>query len=122
MVRGSVLLSTLMLAPMVSGQNLIDPTRPPASLRSAKDGAYLPATSGPVLQSVLVSPARKVAIISGQTVNLGGKFGDARVTKITESEVTLSGSNGVQTLKLFPGIEKNADSNRKYPQAESRRQ
>lgn len=121
-VRSSVLLSMLTLAQVVSGENLTDPTRPPASLRSGVEGGHQTVSSGPVLQSVLISSGRKVAIIGGQTVNLGEKFGDARVTKITESEVTLTGSNGVQTLKLFPGLEKSVASIRKHPEAKNRPQ
>lgn len=122
-VQGGVLLFALTLAPWVAGQSMSDPTRPPASFRSGQEAGFQPATpSGPVLQSVLVAPGRKVAIISGQTVSMGEKVGDARVVKITESEVTLSGSNGVQTLKLFPGVEIHEALNRTRPQADSRRQ
>jgi MSHA biogenesis protein MshK len=121
-IQGSVLLAALTLAPLAAGQGMSDPTRPPASFRSGHDASFQPATSGPVLQSVLVAPDRKVAVISGQTVSLGEKFGDARVVKITESEVTLTGSNGMQTLKLFPGVEIHEASNRKRPQADRRRQ
>lgn len=118
----SVLLSMLAFSPTVTGQNLSDPTKPPASFRSGGNGTFQPAASGPVLQYVLVSPERKVAIISGQTVAPGEKYGDAKVEKITESEVILSGRNGVQILKLFPGVEKNVASDRRHPQADSRRQ
>lgn len=121
-VQGGVLLFALTLAPWVAGQTMSDPTRPPASFRSGQETSFQSAPAGPALQSVLVAPGRKMAIISGQTVSLGEKFGDARVVKITESEVTLSGSNGVQTLKLFPGVEIHEASNRKRPQADRRRQ
>jgi MSHA biogenesis protein MshK len=117
-----ILLPMLAAASPVASQNLRDPTRPPVAFGRRHDGNLQQVPSGPVLQSVLVSPGRQVAIISGQTVKLGEKFGDARVVKITENEVVLSGSNGVQTLKLFPGIEKDMDSNRKHPQAAGRRQ
>lgn len=112
----------MMHAPLAIAQGLTDPTRPPAALRNAQDGEAQSAFSGPVLQSVLVSPGRKVAIISGKTVKLGEKYGDARVTKITESEVTLKGAHGVQILKLYPGVEKDTTSHRKPVQADGRRQ
>jgi MSHA biogenesis protein MshK len=121
-MRASVLLPFLMLAPLTEAQNLVDPTRPPASHRTGQDSMTNSPMSGPVLQSVLVSPERKVAVISGQAVRLGEKFGDARVIKITENEVKLKGKNGVQTLKLYPGVEKDLTSNRKDRQAEGRRQ
>ena len=82
-------------------ENLPDPTRPPAGM-----GASAPAASGPVLQSVLISPGRKLAVISGETVQVGDRFGEARVTRIAEGEVVLIRGEKSQTLRLFPGIEK----------------
>jgi MSHA biogenesis protein MshK len=94
----------LMLPVAAGAETLPDPTLPPATL--APGGYGPPVTSGPVLQSVLVSPGRKVAVISGQTVGLGAKFGDATVVKITEGEVALRNGNNVQVLTLYPGMEK----------------
>ena len=48
-----------------------------------------------------VDPSRLA--IEARTTSL---FGDRRVIRITESEVTMQGNAGLQTLKLFPGIEK----------------
>lgn len=90
-------------------ENLPDPTRPPAELvtsPSAPGSAAVP--SGPVLQSVQISPSSRSAIISGQRVVQGGAYGDARVVKISESEVVLKSGSDYQTLKLFPGVEKRA--------------
>ena len=85
----------------------VDPTRPPAILTpEAQQGDKVPAASGPVLQSILISPTRVVAIISGETVRQGDKFGEFRVVKITEEEVVLRSGSQLQTLKLFPDIEK----------------
>ena len=64
------------------------------------------ASSGPVLQSILITPTRRSAIISGELVAQGGKFRDARVVRITDSEVVLRTGRNQETLKLFPGVEK----------------
>jgi MSHA biogenesis protein MshK len=48
-------------------------------------------------------------------VNLGEKFGDARVVKISESEVVLRNGSNLQTLKLFPGLEKQLNSTHDRP-------
>ena len=88
-----------------AAETLPDPTRPPPSLGHVEN-AEVPAATGPVLQSVLISAGRKVAVISGQTVKLGDKYGDARLVKISDSEVVLRSGKDLQTLKLFPGIEK----------------
>lgn len=88
-------------------QQLRDPTQPPSLLM--QDGAA--GTSGEtVLQSVFISPTRRAAIISGQTVKLGEKFNGATLVKITESEVVLRNGGELQTLKLFPGIGKRLTS------------
>jgi len=119
--RGCLL---LMYAAMPYGiaENLPDPTKPPASLGFAQTVDAQVTYSGPVLQSVLISPGRKVAIISGQVVSLGGKFADARVVKITESEVVLLTGNNLQTLRLFPNVEKRLTFSGGRSQADIRRQ
>jgi MSHA biogenesis protein MshK len=103
MHRGALLLCCCLAASVVVAETLVDPTRPPAVLEGG-DAAL--ASGGPVLQFVLIGPGRLEAIISGQTVSLGGKVGDAQIIKITETEVVLRNGKDLQTLKLFPSIEK----------------
>jgi len=81
-----------------------DPTRPPDAVEpvEGRDAG----ASGPRLESILIAPNRRLAVISGQTVQLGGRFGEARVVRITESEVVLRSGDQLETLKLFPGVEK----------------
>ena len=111
-IQGGFLLLMFAVTAVSLAESFVDPTRPPASLGLAQEGANAAPATGPVLQSVLISPGRMVAIISGKTVRLGEKFGEARVVKITESEVLLSSGTDLQTLKLFPGIEKRLSSSR----------
>lgn len=85
-----------------AAQILTDPTRPPAGLLSAEPGDSTAAA--PVLQSVMISSAARTAIIGGETVKLGGRYGDARVIRITESEVVLRSASGTETLKMYPGV------------------
>ena len=92
--------------PLAHAQDLIDPTRPPAAMNTRMEPTAGTQAGGLVLQSVLISPTRKAAIISGRTVALGEKLGDAKVVKITETEVVLRNGKEMQTLKLFPDIEK----------------
>lgn len=91
-----------------AAESLGDPTRPPAQIGGAPgmDASKVPA--GPVLQSVLISPGRKSAIISGAQVALGEKYGDARLTRLTENEAVLEGPQGTTVLKLAPKVEKKA--------------
>ena len=100
-------LLALSLAAPAQAETLPDPTRPPAALTAARlTGEAPPAPPSPSLQSVIISPKHTMAIINGQTVKLGEKFGDALLVKVTETEVVLRNGNMLQTLKLFPDVEK----------------
>jgi MSHA biogenesis protein MshK len=92
-------------AAAAQSEKLVDPTRPPSATDPARKDGAAPA-AGPQLQSVLISPARRIAVISGQTVVQGGRYGDATVERITESAVHLRYANRRQTLQLMPGIVK----------------
>ena len=102
----AILAAGIMMAIPASAKaadNLSDPTRPPAE--SLEPGSPM-IQSGPILQSVKISPSHRTAIISGQEVEVGGRYGDEKVVKISEGEVVLRGSEGMQTLKLFPNVDK----------------
>jgi MSHA biogenesis protein MshK len=106
MNRALVLL-LLCYAPAASPQSgaLVDPTRPPsaASESSAKESAV---PAGPRLQSVLISPTRRVAVISGSTVVQGGKYGNATVVAISEGAVLLRYADRRETLHLIRRVVK----------------
>lgn len=96
----------LVLSPSLAGaQALNDPTRPPANFGGAPD-MDADGAGGTVLQSVIISPTSKAAIISGVMVKLGEKYGDAVLVKVAENEVVLKTGTTSQVLKLFPGVEK----------------
>ena len=86
-------------------QALADPTRPPNAPTPGETQESAGA-AGPQLQSILISSGRKLAMINGTTVPLGGTLGEAKVVRITETEVTLQRGDETEVLKLFPGIEK----------------
>lgn len=83
----------------LSAQTLKDPTRPPFYLHHS-GATHVQAETE--LQSVLVSPNRKVAIIQGRTVQVGDMVGDARVVAIAETQVTLREAGGERILRLYP--------------------
>lgn len=88
---------------------LPDPTRPPAAGSAegvAKPGAGQTTRSAHRLQSVLISPERKLAVIDGRTVFLGGRIDDALVVAITETGVTLRRGAQTETLPLNAGVQK----------------
>jgi MSHA biogenesis protein MshK len=99
-----MLLALGFVASAALAENLPDPTRPSGA--SMVNGSAENVPSGPVLQSVLNSSGRKIAIISGQSVKLGEMIGSARVVKIEDAEVVLAKGKDVQVLSLFPVVEK----------------
>ncbi len=97
------LLAAMLLAGAAHGQETLpDPTRPPAAMLDGQGSAAAAVTTGPVLQSVLLSRTRKSAIISGERVELGGLHGDARLVGLSEREAVLEGPEGRTVLRLLP--------------------
>jgi MSHA biogenesis protein MshK len=87
-----------------TAQTINDPTRPPGAVSSADTQPEQ--ARAPVLQSVLITPTHRAAIINGQRVELGGRYGEARVLKITETEVVLRSVTGTEVLKMYPNVDK----------------
>ncbi len=105
MKRASLL---LLFAAGAQAQNLPDPTRPPAQLIAPASGQTAPAhpLEAARLQSVLIGRApgsRRIAVIDGQTVVLGGTFKGAKLVRVAASEVELAGPGGARRiLRLYP--------------------
>ncbi len=97
----------LALAVMAQAENLPDPTKAPVGYATGETVA-----SGPVLQSILISPTRRIAVISGKTLHVGDSFEDAKVVSINENEVVLMSGGGKQVLRLYPLLRKTAADNR----------
>ena len=97
--------ATWLAAAGVQAQAMSDPTRPPTASVDV-GGVQDVGPAGRQLQSVLLSGGRKLAIIDGATVPLGGMLGEARVVKISETEVTLKTGDETEVLKLYPAVEK----------------
>lgn len=85
---------------------LKDPTQPPASLNS-NDGIGQEVATGPVLQSVMIGPHYRAAIINGQKVLLGKKYEQATLIKLNEHEAVLRNPDmTTQTLVMDFAIDK----------------
>jgi MSHA biogenesis protein MshK len=99
MTRALFVVCTVMAAGIAYAAPFTDPMRPPRTA-DAERGA---ASAGPRLESVLIAPDRRVAVISGQQVTIGSRIGDGYVIRITESEVLIRRPDGEEALKLFAG-------------------
>lgn len=86
-------------------EGLPDPTRPPAVMTApVVKGAAAPASTGPQVQSILVSlrpGGRRVAVIDGKTLREGSRFGEAVVEAIHPTQVVLRKDGRKYVLKLF---------------------
>ncbi len=82
------------------GPVLADPTRP-----GIEEGMNY-GIGGFVLQSTLVSPTRKVAVINGQALTVGETVGRAVVTDIRPYEVILNNAGREIHLRISPKLEK----------------
>lgn len=85
-----------------------DPTRPPNGLDfgAAEGNLERNAGSAMTLQSVMISPTSKAAIINGVVVKQGEKYGESVLVGVAESQVVLRKGGAEQVLKLYPGVDK----------------
>jgi len=94
-------------APRVLAQGLSDPTRPPREILGGSADAYEPAASSSPVQVVIISKNRRQATINGRTVNLGERYGNATVVRITDEEIVLQRSEATETIKLYSSVQRN---------------
>jgi len=84
-----------------------DPTRPTGTQTTTDAGSGVSAPVETGVQTVILRPGGKsAAVINGQYVVVGGKFGDKRVLRISESEIVLKGESGREIIKVMPSVEK----------------
>jgi len=84
---------------------LPDPTRPAIDLGAG--GGWVDVNPAPRegVQSVIISPKHRAAIINGRQVELGGKVGNARLVEVNEQGVVLLGEQGSRrVMELFPTV------------------
>jgi MSHA biogenesis protein MshK len=100
-------LAAVAALPVPAQNALPDPTRPPAEVLAPQGERGAPAVAvaaaGPQLQSVLVARrpgGRRLAVIDGTIVPLGGKVGGAVLVEVRESAVVLQRGKQKQVLKL----------------------
>ena len=94
-------------APLAAAQALRDPTRPAIFSSRTGEGAIVSRGRDAewVLQSVLLSPERRYAIINGEVLTLGGSVAGAELVAIREGEVTLRAGGALRTVRLFPEVD-----------------
>ncbi|TFW10305.1 hypothetical protein E4K72_01705 [Oxalobacteraceae bacterium OM1] len=111
-VRTALACALFLSCGSVFAEALADPTAPPSPMRAAPTGTTAGSDAKPVLQSVVIGKDHSMAIIDGVAVGLGEPFRNAKVVRISESEVALKSESRIETLKLYQGIEKRPSAQR----------
>src|SRR5450631_1346791 len=100
-------------APVFAFEALPDPTKPAVDIPYETDpnkvggSEALPVPKKEGLQSIIISPQHRAAVINGETVVLGKKIGDATLVEVRENSVVLQGPQGRRVMELFPGVHLN---------------
>jgi len=116
-------LGITLLTQTAQAEALRDPTQPPASVYgdtvTNEDQEVI---AGPVLQSVMIGPQYRSAIINGQKVMLGKKYGQATLINLDEHKAVLRNQDMTTlTLMLDYAIEKKIVSPVTSPPATKRK-
>ena len=105
--------ATLLLPAAASAQRItVDPTRPPAGFGTGAADTERETAGGVRLQTVMISPTQRAAIINGVMVRLGEKYGDAVLVGVAENGVVLKSGSVHQVLKLHPDVDMRARGTR----------
>lgn len=104
-----LLAALLLCAPQIAASEALpDPTLPAIDLNSSGTGSAADVVPEEAvsrgLQSVIISPQYRAAIINGETVSLGGKYGDSRLVEVRDNSVVLQNAQGRRVLELFPKV------------------
>lgn len=94
---GCLCAALLIASPALNAQSLPDPTERTSIHRPQTARATAPKW---ILHSTLVASDRRVAVINGETVTVGGAVGGARVLAINPYSVRLQTTSGAIELTL----------------------
>ena len=100
-------------AQLAFAQGLSDPTRP------AWIGAAHASEPAATAQVVIVSKDRRQATINGQIVNLGGRYGNATLVRITDEEIVLERPKGNETIRLYSSVQRKRHGPAAQPEIEA---
>ena len=57
-------------------------------------------------QVVIISKDRRQVTINGRTVNLGERYGNATVVRISDEEIVLQRPEATETIKLYSSVQR----------------
>ena len=97
-------LSCALLPVDARAQPMNDPMRP-ADARASRSASSAAAAT-PVLQAVITSPQRKLALIDGTVVQLGASVKGATLDGVSDSVAVLKKNGARDVLLMHPDIDK----------------
>jgi hypothetical protein len=110
LVLGWIMVISLFFAfNLVAGQSLRDPTFPPQETARPDPGS--PGTSPGIEfdgMTIIVRNGRAHLVIGSQFYTQGDKIGEARIERITETEIWLREGDVLRKVSKFPGIQRRA--------------
>jgi MSHA biogenesis protein MshK len=99
---GLAVIALLAAAPL-QAQGMSDPMRPPREILGGAEHVETPPSTSPA-QVVIISPDRRQATINGRTVSVGGRYGDATLTKISDEELVLQKPDSTEVIRLYSSV------------------
>lgn len=93
-----------------AGRILVDPMRPANMAEAAPAAGRGAGASGTGVQIVLTSPERKLALIDGKVVPLGGDARGGTLVGLSESGAVLNKDGSRDVLLMHPAIDKRPPS------------
>ena len=94
----------------VPGRILIDPMRPANRAEAAPAGERGAGASGAGVQVILTSPERKLALIDGKVVPLGGDARGGTLVGLSDSGAVLHKDGSRDVILMHPAIDKKPPS------------
>ena len=92
------------------GRILIDPMRPANMAEAAPSGRSGAGASGAGVQVILTSPERKLALIDGKVVPLGGDARGGTLVGLSDSGAVLHKDGSRDVILMHPAIDKKPPS------------
>jgi MSHA biogenesis protein MshK len=104
-LKTALMISLFWMSGLCAAESLPDPTRPAIDLNGSGENTPVQAEVATVgLQSTIISPEYRAAVINGKTVRLGGSYGDSKLIEVRENSIVLQNARGTRVMELFPKV------------------
>jgi hypothetical protein len=102
LIKYVLITASILSACPIGASELLDPTRPATKAREKSPMQYSVGVRHWILESTLVAPDRRVAVINGKLVSEGEVVDGARILEIRKLDVLIKTPQERMTLQLLP--------------------